>query len=91
MADPTKAQNTVKIGTRASLLARIQTDGVAKALREAWPGIHCEIMALTTMGDKDQKTALHAFNSKALWTTELEEQLSQGNLDMIVHCLKGRN
>ena len=40
------------------------------------------------MGDKNQVTALHEFGAKSLWTHELEAQLIEGNLDLIVHCLK---
>ena len=40
------------------------------------------------MGDKNQTTALHAFNAKSLWTHELETLLLEGKLDLIVHSLK---
>lgn len=43
---------------------------------------------MSTMGDKNQTTALHEFGAKALWTHELEAQLMEGKLDLIVHCLK---
>lgn len=80
---------TVRLGTRKSMLARVQTDLVAKELRKAWPDRKYDIHAMSTMGDKDQKTALHEFNAKALWTTELEALLEAGEVDMIVHSLKG--
>lgn len=43
---------------------------------------------MSTMGDKNQTTALHEFGAKSLWTHELEGQLLDGRLDLIVHCLK---
>ncbi|KAA6408713.1 MAG: Porphobilinogen deaminase [Lasallia pustulata] len=43
---------------------------------------------MATLGDKNQSTALHAFNAKALWTHELEALLLDGTLDLIVHSLK---
>ncbi|KKY31373.1 putative porphobilinogen deaminase [Diaporthe ampelina] len=46
------------------------------------------VKALRTLGDKDQSTALYNFGAKSLWTTELEEKLTSGQLDVIVHCLK---
>jgi len=79
----------VRLGTRKSMLARIQTDIVCRDLRKAWPGRQYDIHAMNTMGDNDQKTALHDFNAKALWTTELEALLEKGEVDMIVHSLKG--
>jgi hypothetical protein len=79
----------VKIGTRKSMLARVQTDIVCKELRKAWPDRQYEIHAMSTMGDNNQTTALHEFNAKALWTHELEALLDKGELDLIVHSLKG--
>ncbi|KAK5167806.1 porphobilinogen deaminase [Saxophila tyrrhenica] len=79
---------TFKIGTRASLLAKVQTNEVVNALKKAWPDYHYEIVAMTTTGDNNQKTALHKFNEKALWTQELEVLLQSGDLDLIVHSLK---
>ena len=82
-------QPAVNIGTRKSMLARVQTDIVCRELRKAWPDRKYEIHAMSTMGDKNQTTALHEFNAKALWTHELEALLVEGKLDMIVHSLKG--
>lgn len=79
----------VHIGTRRSALALAQTDIVKAALTAAWPGQRCEIHAMATMGDKNQTTALHAMGAKNLWTHELEALLATGELDMIVHSLKG--
>ncbi|KAB2573176.1 putative porphobilinogen deaminase protein [Lasiodiplodia theobromae] len=78
----------VNIGTRRSVLARVQTDIVEAALKEAWPGRKYAIHAMATMGDKNQTTALHEFGAKSLWTHELEALLAKGELDMIVHSLK---
>ena len=88
-ASSTTALPPVNIGTRKSLLALAQTDIVAKDLKKAWPERTWEIHSMSTMGDKDQKTALHEFNAKALWTSELEALLEEEKLDMIVHSLKG--
>lgn len=79
----------IKIGTRQSILALVQTNHVAKLLRDARPGTQCEVVGVSVLGDRDKKTALYAFNAKALWTSELEESLAAGQLDMVVHCLKG--
>lgn len=80
--------DTIHIGSRKSVLALIQTDIVFKALQKAHPGIKLEIHAMSTMGDKNQVTALHDFGAKSLWTHELEAQLLDGRLDIIVHSLK---
>lgn len=57
-------------------------------LKKAHPDVSYEIHAMSTMGDKNQTTALHEFGAKSLWTHELEAQLLEGKLDLIVHCLK---
>ncbi|KAK4998106.1 porphobilinogen deaminase [Elasticomyces elasticus] len=87
-SDSPSTQTTVNIGTRRSALARIQADTVEKALKEAWPENKYVVHAMSTMGDKDQTTALHEFNAKALWTHELEALLDAGDLDLVVHSLK---
>ena len=43
---------------------------------------------MVTAGDKNQTTALHKMASKNLWTSELEELLTAGNVDLIVHSQK---
>lgn len=81
-------QQTFHIGTRQSILARVQTDEIVKALKQAWPHHKFEVHAMNTTGDNNQTTALHKFNEKALWTQELEVLLQRGDLDLVVHSLK---
>jgi len=78
----------IHIGTRKSALAVIQAEMVLADLKKAHPEVEYEIHAMSTMGDKNQVTALHEFGAKSLWTHELEAQLLDGGLDIIVHCLK---
>lgn len=85
---PSSTKQTFHVGTRKSLLARVQADEVVKALKAAWPDHTFEIHAMSTTGDNNQNTALHKFNEKALWTQELEVLLQNGELDLIVHSLK---
>lgn len=84
----TTAKQTFHIGTRKSILARVQADEVLKSLKQAWPDHAFEVHAMSTTGDNNQVTALHKFNEKALWTQELEVLLQNGELDLIVHSLK---
>lgn len=57
-------------------------------LKKLHPEVNVEVHAMSTMGDKNQITALYDFGAKALWTHELEAQLLDGRLDCVVHCLK---
>ncbi|GFF41413.1 porphobilinogen deaminase [Aspergillus udagawae] len=81
-------QSPLRIGTRRSNLAMVQAEGIRDSLQNIAPDRSYEIEALRTLGDRDQLTALYNFGAKSLWTTELEEKLTSGELDVIVHCLK---
>lgn len=89
MSTTTSALPSIRIGTRRSNLAVVQAEGVRDSLQQVSPDRVFEIVALRTLGDKDQSKELYNFGAKNLWTTELEELLTSGQLDVIVHCLKG--
>lgn len=84
---------TVNIGTRNSALALVQANAVKQALKDANPGRTFEIKPVMVQGDRDKITPLQQLsqgeNAKSLWTGELESMLEKGDLDIIVHCLKG--
>ena len=80
----------VVLGTRASPLARAQTERVAASLRAAWPGLVCEARPIVTRGDRTQRSGepLPAIGGKGLFTAELEQALRAGEIDLAVHSLK---
>ncbi|KAM6238194.1 porphobilinogen deaminase isoform 2-T2 [Porphyrio hochstetteri] len=78
----------VRVGTRRSQLARIQTDSVVEMLRELYPDLHFEIIAMSTTGDKILDTALSKIGEKSLFTKELENALERNEVDLVVHSLK---
>jgi hydroxymethylbilane synthase len=84
---------TVNIGTRNSALALVQANAVKQALKDVNPDRTFEIKPVMVQGDKDKITPLQQLsqgeNAKSLWTGELESMLEKGDLDIIVHCLKG--
>jgi hydroxymethylbilane synthase len=71
----------MRIGTRASALALAQTAWVAERIRGA--GIDCEIVHVTTAGDRDQRRS-----DKSRWVSELERALLAGEIDVAVHSAK---
>ncbi|BCS17518.1 porphobilinogen deaminase [Aspergillus puulaauensis] len=79
---------SLRIGTRRSNLAVVQAERIRESLRRIAPDRTYEIETLHTLGDKDKSTELYNFGAKNLWTSELEEKLTSGDLDVIVHCLK---
>jgi hydroxymethylbilane synthase len=78
----------IRIGTRGSALARLQTEIVAQALRVAWPGVVTTSVVITTTGDAVQDRPLTAIGGKGLFTAELEAALRDGSIDLAVHSLK---
>ncbi|XP_078102962.1 porphobilinogen deaminase-like isoform X1 [Sander vitreus] len=83
-----KVCRVIRIGTRKSQLARIQTDSVAAKLKELNPDINLEIVAMSTIGDKILDTALSKIGEKSLFTKELENALERNEVDLVVHSLK---
>uniref|UniRef100_A0A8D0CI38 hydroxymethylbilane synthase n=1 Tax=Scleropages formosus TaxID=113540 RepID=A0A8D0CI38_SCLFO len=69
-------------------LARIQTDSVAGKLKELYPDVHLEIVAMSTVGDKILDKALSKIGEKSLFTKELENALERNEVDLVVHSLK---
>ncbi|KFW06785.1 Porphobilinogen deaminase, partial [Eurypyga helias] len=69
-------------------LARIQTDSVVATLRELYPDLRFEIVAMATTGDKILDTALSKIGEKSLFTKELENALERNEVDLVVHSLK---
>lgn len=78
----------VNVGTRKSPLAMAQAELVVADLQKLFPSHTFTIHGMTTTGDRDQNTALYNFGGKGLWTSQLEERLVNGELDLVVHCLK---
>jgi hydroxymethylbilane synthase len=76
----------LRLGTRGSRLALVQTQSVADAL--AALGVEIEITVIRTSGDHLAQVALADFGGKALFVKEIEEGLLQGRADVGVHSLK---
>ncbi len=86
---PTPAR-PLRLGTRASPLARAQANQAVAALIAAH-GLEpaaLEIVPITATGDKIQDRALAEVGGKALWTRELDAMLDAGVIDVAVHSLK---
>jgi hydroxymethylbilane synthase len=91
MPPPTpNSKSTFNIGTRKSALALRQADLVLSALTASWPDHSFSIRARdTAAGDIDKVTPFKDMPVKNLWTHDLEVSLMEGELDLLVHSLKG--
>ncbi|MEE1229417.1 MAG: hydroxymethylbilane synthase [Lachnospiraceae bacterium] len=79
---------TIRIGTRKSKLAMVQTTMVRDQLKEAYPDVDFEIVKIDTKGDKILDQSLTSFGGKGVFTAELEAQLLSGDIDIAVHSAK---
>jgi len=79
---------TLRIASRRSQLAMVQTEWVQAELLRAHPGLEISIEAMATQGDKILDVALAKIGDKGLFTKELEAQMLVNHADIAVHSLK---
>ncbi len=79
---------TIRIGTRKSQLALVQTYWVKAELEKHFPHIEFEVEKMSTKGDKILDVALAKIGDKGLFTKELEEGMLNKETDFAVHSLK---
>ncbi len=79
---------TIRIGTRKSQLALVQTYWVKAELEKHFPNIDFEVEKMSTKGDKILDVALAKIGDKGLFTKELEEGMLNKETDFAVHSLK---
>ena len=73
----------IRIATRASALARWQAERVATLL-----GDDAELVFVTTSGDRDQTSDLHAIGGRGVFTKEVQRAVLDGRADVAVHSAK---
>ncbi|HEV2971504.1 MAG TPA: hydroxymethylbilane synthase [Pirellulales bacterium] len=76
----------IRIGTRASPLARWQAQWVADQLVER--GHAVELVPITTRGDVEQQSPIGDIGTSGVFTKELQRALNDGRIDVAVHSLK---
>ena len=76
----------LRVGSRGSRLAVVQSSWVADALRRL--GAEVELVPIKTSGDRLAQVALADFGGKALFVKEIEEALLAHRVDVGVHSLK---
>ena len=81
-------KTNLRIATRRSKLAMVQTLWVKAELERNIPDIEVSIEAMATQGDKILDVALAKIGDKGLFTKELEAQMLLDKADIAVHSLK---
>lgn len=79
--------NKLRIATRGSDLALIQSRQIAKRIEKEL-GCATELVVLRTTGDRIQDRSLSKVGGKGLFVKELEEALLDGRADVAVHSAK---
>ncbi len=79
---------TIRIGSRKSQLALVQTHWVQAQLQRCFPDRSFDVHTMNTQGDKILDVALAKIGDKGLFTKELELGMLNGEIDFAVHSLK---
>lgn len=79
---------TIRIGTRKSALAVIQTQLVAEELKHVCPEIEIEVVTKDTLGDRILDKPLQEFGGKGVFVSEFEQAIQEGIIDLAVHSAK---
>jgi hydroxymethylbilane synthase len=78
----------IVIGSRGSALALAQTGWVQKQILSRFPGTDVTIKVIKTSADKDLHTSIRSGSSVGVFVKELEQALSEKEIDIAVHSMK---
>ena len=85
-SEDSRQNRPIRVGTRASLLARTQTGWVVEQLRSH--GHTVEIVTISTQGDTRADVPIAAIGGDGVFVRELERALLERRIDAAVHSLK---
>jgi hydroxymethylbilane synthase len=78
----------IRIATRSSSLALIQTQIVVEAITKHNPKIDFEIIEIKSQGDMDRKKPLWKISETGFFTSAIEDALRENRADLAVHSFK---
>jgi hydroxymethylbilane synthase len=81
------ATRTIRVGTRASRLARTQTQLVIDSISSANPGVTVETVLVSTEGDRSSGP-LEQIGGTGVFVSALRDALLAGDIDVAVHSYK---
>lgn len=88
MTSVSSPSRIIRIGSRKSELALVQTYWVQEQLQKSYPDIDFQVHTMSTQGDKILDVALAKIGDKGLFTKELELGMINQEIDFAVHSLK---
>jgi hydroxymethylbilane synthase len=78
----------LRIATRGSKLALVQSEWVKRAVETRHPEVRSELVKIKTKGDKILDAPLSKVGGKGLFVKEIEDALLKGDVDLAVHSMK---
>lgn len=79
---------TIRVGSRESKLAVVQTQIVIDAIKKANPDINVELVTMKTTGDIILDKTLDKIGGKGLFVKELDKAMLDKKVDLTVHSFK---
>jgi hydroxymethylbilane synthase len=79
---------SLKIASRASKLALVQSHYICNLLKNLCGDIDISMVEISTKGDRDKSDFLYKTDSMGFFTSEVENALLDGRADLAVHSLK---
>ena len=80
--------STLRIATRKSPLALWQAEHVKRRLERHHVGLQCELVPMSTSGDRFLNAKLTEIGGKSMFVKELETAIMDGSADIAVHSMK---
>lgn len=65
-----------------------QTEHIASLLATTFPHVVVEPVIVSTVGDRDQTTPIHAMGGKGVFVNEVQRAVLEGDADLAVHSAK---
>jgi len=78
----------IKIGSRASKLALVQSEIIINKLKEKFPQYTYEIVKITTLGDQILDKTLDKIGGKGVFVKEIQKALLEKEIDLAIHSMK---
>ncbi|MBI3307513.1 MAG: hydroxymethylbilane synthase [Candidatus Omnitrophica bacterium] len=81
-------KSSIRIGTRGSQLALYQAELVKTRISQDFPLVTVEIVKIKTSGDMIRRGGTAPFETKRIYTREIEDALLKSEIDLAVHSAK---
>ncbi len=87
-SSPTPAFESLRLGTRRSLLARTQSGSIRDRIVALGVARAVEMVELVTLADRERDRPMAELWGTGIFSRELDEALADGRVDLAVHSLK---